>query len=972
MRTKADATQGRILLPLTLVLLCLAFACSTPHQSLTLTPRESTAPESIEPDGFALTQLEFPPDGTAWPPLRQCGSSTEIELTGQENIESQGSFNYEPAGTSDYAIVSSEQVTLAWAIYGVTGFTQQRPVGMELHVKPAGRNPDDHDPLPLEYWCAVSNYTRYGWEFWGPLTGDAQITLNDAEHRDRYVSADDELYIALLVANESGPAGQGNPEGDRAVSIGQITVRQLQVTDMSYYSTRPHFPLLSGVQTDTDDTPKVSLEWHHVIDSASVENEAAEYRIHRKGPGDDDRLLLGVMAAPVSIFVDPTDTTEQALNPIAGLYYRYLITAANSAGVTPPDARRVQVPPLVAGQHQLVITEYEVRIAGASGGLTEEGDLFGAGTFAGSIAANASTALSLEVVGGEFDGQPFSGDSPSSWPSDLTENYYQAVRTATSDGLYWYLHNLGAEGFRRCSDWLVLESGAFPRFGNPGMGTVFSDDDPESSVGCPEGSLTTYLAPTSEYEYLGSEELKVHVVYPIQYTIAVDVTADLAAPRLLNYSTLTGEPLEYLYMDRPTELEIGLSWGDSGQPPSALDTSLHLHNFRSNGTSSGPVIRLDYVENYPSINEFTYLLNNDKPVILCKIAHLSIGESGHYAFRLLGHDQWSTINVPGLLLGAGSAPPIPEIVVFPDKCDPEVDCLQVFWTGPRIRRDPGVYYDTESENITPVDLLGYHDLLKPNGKEFYVSYRDGFFPRVAVVEGSNPLAITSWTDSIPGVLTFDQDPNKLWVDIAAITDTGNPSDPWRVYSFRVFNQDGQAEGGGTFAVSPVDLPVQAPVGIDWGVNVFNRESKSLTEREFTTHVVDADAVYGDAPEPDVLWLEVGGGWLFDSSQEAGGVYRTPDEAQTGNLLIAVTDESSGDKYFMGTAVRVVLPSEGDSFLLLHELSPADFAKQTDPDWVGILNPGHEFTLALDDPRWTGAEYEFEDKLVVIGTNPNDA
>jgi len=128
----------------------------------------------------------------------------------------------------------------------------------------------------------------------------------------------------------------------------------------------------------------------------------------------------------------------------------------------------------------------------------------------------------------------------------------------------------------------------------------------------------------------------------------------------------------------------------------------------------------------------------------------------------------------------------------------------------------------------------------------------------------------------------------------------------------------------------------------------------------------------NSPEPDVLWLEVAGGWMFDSRQESSGVYRHPADAETENLLLLVMDADSGEYCYLSAAVRVVLLGEGNKYLLMHALTPAAFANPADPDWAGILGPGHEYLLALDDPHWPGIEYEFEDRLNVIGSNPNDA
>jgi hypothetical protein len=95
------------------------------------------------PTGYEPAQIQFPPMSTAPPTARLVNSSVEVELAGNEYVDSSGGLNYVPSGTSDYVIVSGAEGTQAWAVYGLAGLTDQRPVGLELNVKSAAQQPED-------------------------------------------------------------------------------------------------------------------------------------------------------------------------------------------------------------------------------------------------------------------------------------------------------------------------------------------------------------------------------------------------------------------------------------------------------------------------------------------------------------------------------------------------------------------------------------------------------------------------------------------------------------------------------------------------------------------------------------------------------------------------------------------------------------------------------------------------------------
>jgi len=892
-----------------------------------------------------------------------------MELLGCEYLDADGSLNFRQ-GDDAYVLVSPHTGEQAWAIYGLTSPLGLRPVAVAIGVEPVSAAEHQEPELPLQYWCAVSNYTRYCWEWWGPFSESAVIALNSESRRDRYVSATDQLFIAVLAVASPALISQANPTGSVAACIDNIEITHRNVDDLDYYSTRPHYPAITSAKAVASEPPATELNWEHIADSASLDNEATRYYIYRKGPGDASKLLLGTLDAPDTLYVDPVNNCEQIGSLIAGLHYNYFLEAANSAGTTPTDSIRLQVPPQIPGQHQLVITSYLVRIENASGGGKPNGDLFGSLATTGGIQANSDTFLELHSINGEFDGLAFSGRLTHTWPPAFSSAIYSSAIAAARDSLQWYSQNSDDSNSRRCSDWLLLGSGSFPITGNPGGAAIFPDYRPVSLGGSSAGRLTTYLPPSCDGDYIESNEFKVHVVYAIEYSIDLDIQKDPLAPELLDYRTSNGATTNHLYIDRSTDLVINFSWGSEGAPLSPETTSLELYRIPASCKSSDLVSEFQFVPDNPAVSQFEIIQNLENTAIHCLVPNESLIESAEYGFRFNASGRWSTINLPGTTLEAcksGSS----GTAVFPAQCFPSTDTLQVYCVEPRIRRNPSVLYQYETGAVVPVDLISYIDILKLKGSEFKVTYNDGLYPCIAIIEGNNPDLIDNWDDCIPGVFTIEQNPNKLWVDITVLTPVGNPEDPILTYSYCVFNEDGSKAGCGTFAVAPTDPPAVKPHGVAWGVNAFNRGDRLLDERDYSQHSVNANSVTWDSPTPDVLWFEVSDGWMLDPQQNATGVYPVPEAADTENMIIAVRESQTSEACYFSTAMRAVILSQQSTYLLIHALTPADFENPLDPEWPGILSPEHEYTLSLDDPRWPGLEYEFSDDLTISGSNPNE-
>lgn len=908
-------------------------------------------------------------------------SESERTVEGTDYAEAHGEGNYEIPATEDYVIVSGTTDPLAWAVYHLSELDSDRPVSVEIDISPAGESPGA-DPLPLSCWLGVTDYTTNSWQWYGPFVQPATLVLNSTNRRDRYVSADHVMSFAMLTLSSSRFASGGNPAGRTAALIDCSVIATLPANDEDYLSTRPHYAAIyevafgdgsggaKGGSALDPETQYVNLHWQHIYDPANDENEALQYKIYRKGPDDEERIPIGSVNAPEEEYTDPEDNATGVDEPLPGVTYIYYLRAYNPAGYTPYDAVPVTIPEDQPPADSINVTAYAIRIDNAANGIGFDPEVFDEEHSDGTIDANAATSLSLEWIAGTYNGLPFSGEDDSGWPEGMTQDDYDTAFAAVRDNLQWLeLLYGGAAGFRRTGDWLVLDSSlSFPLTGDPGSGVIFPDDDPESTGAEAEGLLQLYLPDDTSATYPMDQELEVHVPSPVQLEVTMDIGFDPAAAELLDYLDGAGDPLTELLVDQDTFARVPVEWGVGGAPPDLSATSLELHEFNAaGGPSNGAAHVFDYCEAAMDSGQYTFLTAGEDYYVLCIVPGTSLSLGKYYALRLSDGSAWSTINKPPQLLQASEPQVLPELVSYPEHCWPQIDVLQVFYPDPIVRRDPGVYYDFDDGQLKPTDPEAYNDILKTNGDEFFLHVSGSVYPKAAVMETDNPDLITSLDDGIEGVFSTGESPGRILINIVLLTLQGNPGDPVKIYCYKFFNADGTAVGYGTFDVAPIGSFNTQPLGLGWGVNVWNREEREIAERTYDNFTTDGSRV--GTSTPDVLWFEIAGGWLFDPDQDEQGIYAVfPGDCE--NLLIRVQDADQGDYLYAEGALRIAGIGATGSYLIIHTVTNLDWSWPGVPGWPGILRAGHMYDLSLDDPHFPGLEYTYPQKLVVIGTNPN--
>jgi hypothetical protein len=122
----------------------------------------------------------------------------------------------------------------------------------------------------------------------------------------------------------------------------------------------------------------------------------------------------------------------------------------------------------------------------------------------------------------------------------------------------------------------------------------------------------------------------------------------------------------------------------------------------------------------------------------------------------------------------------------------------------------------------------------------------------------------------------------------------------------------------------------------------------------------------------VLWFEFGGGWVFDYNE---------DDLTNSNVKVRIVDNESAAEAAMTMALRIVgFGATPDTYIAIHRLdlmNPdsgawADWKAPGNPINLGILDPGRNFTVHLDDPLYPGIDDTYTQNLFVTGTNPNTA
>ena len=622
----------------------------------------------------------------------------------------------------------------------------------------------------------------------------------------------------------------------------------------------------------------------------------------------------------------------------------------------------------VVVQDVLVIQNAEVRVTGTDNGSAD--DVYNENTNTGTVAANAEDVdMSLHSLSGTFNAVVFDGSDPGNWPEGLTQAIYDQAFGLAAGAMTWDInHDDVAIGCRRTGDWLVLDSGTWGSAGDPGTADVFPDYDPDTVDPAFEGGLDTFLGNATFYDE--ADVLKIVSYQDIELNLKFDVLKDEVAAELAYY-----EPAE-LNLNEATTLQMPFKWGSNGAPVDVSTTALELHEINTaTGNSLGVIEDLEYtVEENPEPGFFTIFEFEESTWITANVPGGNVGPSSSYAFRFQADGIWSTINLPADMLTTAEPPPAQELMVLPDHLYQDIDEIQFFYEEPMIRRLPSVYLDTDLGSLVPNDVEGYNDILKTTGDEFIIGVSGGIWPKVAIVETGDPNTINSLSDGMSGIISYLPSPGRLRCDVSVITTAGDPGDPDEEYSFKWFNSDASVVGQGTFTYTPTGTYQVQPVGRYWGVNVFDREEGDLADRDYTgKNIVDGSSVAGANPTPDVLWFEFGGGWMYESEQNAEGIYSSASAADDVNVLVHLVNSVTDEDFYMGLGVRAAgLTTSGD-IIAIHSLTQLAWTYSGIPAWPGKLESGQSYDVWLDDPAFAGGdgEYHYSTPLVVTGPNPND-
>lgn len=318
--------------------------------------------------------------------------------------------------------------------------------------------------------------------------------------------------------------------------------------------------------------------------------------------------------------------------------------------------RDITPPPYVPDT--MTITSFDIQVAGATGGLGPNADLFSEPDAPQLVVvANQQITLSLNAIGGTYDALPFDGHDLGGLPASLTPADYDEALALARAQLHWAVSNAGAADFRYTGDWLTSAAGHIDGSGDPGLCTVFPDDDPQSDSSLPEGSLTVSLPAMNDW--IADESKRVLSYVEIQYTITADVTADAAVPVVLGCFDEALAPLAELYLPDDTPVKLAVSVPGVAPEHSAYSGYvLELRNVLGADASSAPIV-FTYSDTFPLAAGQFGVSDPPEPgqpmptsgfYLDCVVPGLQLVPGMTGAFRLNAGAGLSSVNKPDALL----------------------------------------------------------------------------------------------------------------------------------------------------------------------------------------------------------------------------------------------------------------------------------------------------------------------------------
>ncbi len=801
-------------------------------------------------------------------------------VNGVDYVAQAGEHNYaDELVPGSYVIIpGGGTAPVAYALYSIADLDTTRPMGLHLDVTAAPLTPGGADNLPLSYYVGISDFTRFTWHWFGPLTQSyANIVLNDpsVDFLDRLVSSDvagNTCHIAIVTTASDEFVSLDNPEGLSAARIEQFTLYSSWVEYDAYSTTRPHFaaittlgsPFGKGASELDPLTQYVGLTWEHLADPYGAELDADSYEIHRQGPADAPDIHIGSVDAPGNNYLDPVNNFAGVAQVIPGATYTYGLCAVNTAGATPLYQRQYTVP------------------------LLGPADV---------TASDGAYIAAVEL----------------SWTAAEGATGYKVYRDGQEE-----------------SDVIATLGGV----------TVYTDSGLEDEAVHPY-----WVRSTNQYQPGGGEWSA-----PDDGSCAAVNNPPVAVLRITPESCEPGVHVELdgsgSYDNDPgdaiAKYEFDFGEGGGYQDYGALSLATHSYS-----TAGMYILKLRVLDMHGATDEDACVLN--------------VYDGG---------DSEDCVTIPRNYSRGQNPPPY----------------LQIFRRDPTVRRDSRMQLDIVNGIVTPVDIPAYTDKLKDaTYGEFSIYLQPGdvgghtvYFPYpVIVIEETDYLVDITGPDdpdAIPGVtipLAGGREAARIAVDITALIEGLPPAEPGVTHRFhyKLYDATDTVAGWGMFDVPPDPVDPLLPVGVAWGVNVGARGWWDLIDFNGLATDTSIDGATITTSTPDMLWVRLNGPTRLLDWDEYWG----DGDALVDNVRLVLEDED-GATASLGLRLVGQTGVLGDYFALT-ALDRNDGAGYY-YDWVsnppggGILNPGHAYSVYLDDPSTAGLDYAFAQQLSVIGSNPN--
>lgn len=373
------------------VLSIVLISCGRGHRSNTTT----SATQNTNTDTTSLPEnpsipkfIPFPamPEGV-YPksPVRHVSDNSYL-VDGISFIASVGELNGNNiSGSQSYQIISDKDNELAYVQYNVEKLTSSRPVKIDFKLDPYKPVGED-EPLPLNYYIGIANYTKFAWEWKGPYTDNDptsfSILLNSKVLYDRYVDNIGTLHYVVITSIKDSP--KLSEKGQVGLSI----ISSTTTISPSYEPNNPHYVPIKSLYSGKKNIPTfsidsftetssvqnlnafvnpvepvrassaltsdqyITIEWDHVaaFNTTDKQNEASKYQIFRKGRNDKDFILIGEANAPRTSYQDPVDNfvkTPAIPDPVPGEIYQYCINAVTSKDLFCPKSSPNSVIPKI-------------------------------------------------------------------------------------------------------------------------------------------------------------------------------------------------------------------------------------------------------------------------------------------------------------------------------------------------------------------------------------------------------------------------------------------------------------------------------------------------------------------------------------------------------------------------------------------------------------------------------------------------